>query len=171
MATTVFTRYASVAIPAQGLLLKQGASSDYADLCGVNDTPIAVSSHACAANYAQTCVALDAKIFTLTASGPISFGDDVACAANGKVATAIPSGAKIGRAVSEASEDGDEIAVAVAPSASAVYTSSGVECLISAAAPTADPGVASGTSAFCIHYDTAFRGFYFWNGTSWEQMV
>jgi len=170
MATTVFTRYATQEIAGANLLLKADGT-DYVDLCDATSTPIGVSTHSCDANYVQTVRALSPAIVTLTASGPISFGDDVACAANGKVATAIPSGAKIGRAVSEASEDGDEIAVAVAPSASAVYTSSGVECLISAAAPTADPGVASGTSAFCIHYDTAFRGFYFWNGTSWEQMV
>ena len=170
MATTVFTRYATVEIPAENLLLKAGTSATYCDLCGVGDTPIGVSSHACDANYTQTVIALDAKIMTLTASDAIAFGADVGCADAGRVC-AWASGLKLGKAVSAALGPGDEIEVALAPSASAVYPSSGVECLISAAAPTADPGVASGTSAFCIHYDTAFRGFHFWNGTAWEQMV
>jgi hypothetical protein len=167
--TTVFTRLATQEIAGANLLLKADGT-DYADLCGVGDTPIGVSTHSCDANYVQTVRALAPGIVSLTASGPISFGDDVACAASGKVAV-WSSGLKLGRAVSSADADGASIEVAVALSASAVNPSSGVECLISAAAPTADPGVASGTSAFCIHYDTAFRGFYFWNGTAWEQMV
>lgn len=169
--TTCFVRYASVEIPAKHLLLKQGASSDYVGLCGVNDTPIAVSSHACAANYAQTCVALDPAIHTLIASAAIPFGSDCGLAANGKVAV-WASGLKVGRAVSAADADGASISVAVAPSApSGGAGGDAASVTIVTAAPTADPGVAPGTSAFCIHYDTAFRGFYFWNGTAWEQMV
>jgi len=167
--TTVFTRLATQEIAGANLLLKADGT-DYADVCGVGDTPIGVSTHSCDANYVQTVRALSPAIVTLTASDAIAFGADVGLAANGKVAT-WTSGLKLGRAVSSADADGASIEVAVALSASAVNPSSGVECLISAAAPTADPGVASGTSAFCIHYDTAFRGFYFWNGTSWEQMV
>jgi len=113
--TVVFTRLASQQIAGANLLLKADGN-DYADLCGVGDTPIGVSSHAADANYTETVIALDAKIMTLTASDAIAFGADVGLAANGKVC-AWTSGAKIGRAVSEASEDGDEIEVAVAPSA------------------------------------------------------
>ena len=168
--TTCFVRYATQEIAAENLLLKEGASSDYVDLCGPGDRPIAVSSHACAPNYSETCIALDAKIFTLTASGPISFGDDVACAASGKVAP-WTSGSRIGRAVSEASEDGDEIEVALAASSESSVSPSGVEVSISTTAPTVPPGVPSGTSAFAFHYTTAFQGLYFWNGSAWEQLV
>ncbi len=170
MTTFVFTRLATREIASPNLLLKADGT-DFADLCGVGDNPIGVSTHSCGVNHVQTVRALDAKIFTLTASGPISFGADVGLAVGGKVAV-WSSGAKLGRAVSEASEDGDAISVAVAPSApSGGAGGDAASVTVVAAAPTADPGVASGTSAFCIHYDTAFRGFYFWNGTSWEQMV
>ena len=170
MATTVFTRYATVEIPAENLLLKAGTSATYCDLCGVGDTPIGVSSHACDANYTQTVIALDAKIMTLTASDAIAFGADVGLAVGGKVST-LTSGAKIGRAVSEASEDGDEIEVALAESSESSVSPSGVEVAILDHPPTVAPGVPGGTSAFALHYTESFQGLYFWNGTAWEQLV
>ena len=170
MATTVFTRYAAQEIAAENLLLKAGTSATYCDLCGVGDTPIGVSSHAADANYTETVIALDAKIMTLTASDAIAFGADVGLAANGKVAT-WTSGARIGRAVSEASEDGDEIEVALAVSSEYSVSPSGVEVAISTTVPTIPPGVPSGTSAFALHYTTSFQGLYFWNGSAWEQLV
>ena len=43
--------------------------------------------------------------------------------------------------------------------------------LLLATAPTADPGVPSGTGALAIVYNAQFLGLYFWNGTSWEQLI
>ncbi len=167
--TKVFTRLSTQEIPAANLLLKADGPA-YADLCGVGETPIGVSTHSCAANYVQTVRALDPSIVTLTASAAISFGDDVGLAANGKVAP-WTSGAKIGRAVSSADADGDEIEVALAVSSEYSVSPSGVEVAISTTAPTVPPGVPSGTSAFALHYTTSFQGLYFWNGSAWEQLV
>jgi len=172
MATTVFTRYATQEIAGANLLLKADGT-DYVDLCDATSTPIGVSTHSCDANYVQTVRALSPAIVTLTASGAIAFGADVGLAANGKVAT-WTSGAKIGRAVSEASEDGDEITVALSASAVSSESSvspSGVEVAISSSVPTVPPGVPSGTSAFALHYTTSFQGLYFWNGAAWEQLT
>ena len=168
--TTVFTRYSAQAISGSALLLKAGATSDYCDLCDATSTPIGISTHACDANYVQTVRALDPSIVALTASAAISFGDDVGLAANGKVAT-WTSGAKIGRAVSAADADGDEIKVALAESSVSSVSPSGVEVAILDHPPTVAPGVPSGTSAFALHYTTSFQGLYFWNGTAWEQLV
>ncbi len=167
--TKVFTRLSTQEIPAANLLLKADGPA-YADLCGVGETPIGVSTHSCAANYVQTVRALSPAIVTLTASGAIAFGADVGMDAGGKVAP-WTSGSRIGRAVSEASEDGDEIEVALAASSESSVSPSGVEVAISTTAPTVPPGVPSGTSAFALHYTTSFQGLYFWNGASWEQLT
>jgi len=167
--TTVFTRLATQEIAGANLLLKADGT-DYADVCGVGDTPIGVSTHSCDANYVQTVRALSPAIVTLTASDAIAFGADVGLAANGKVAT-WTSGARIGRAVSSASADGDEIEVALAESSESSVSPSGVEVAILDHPPTVAPGVPSGTSAFALHYTTSFQGLYFWNGTAWEQLT
>ena len=167
--TVVFTRLASQQIAGANLLLKADGN-DYADLCNVNDTPIGVSTHSCDANYVQTVRALSPAIVTLTASGAIAFGADVGLAANGKVC-AWTSGLKLGKAVSSADADGDEIEVALAVSSEYSVSPSGVEVAISTTVPTIPPGVPSGKSAFALHYTTSFQGLYFWNGSAWEQLV
>jgi len=99
----------------------------------------------------------------------IEFGDNVGVAAGG-LAQTHSTGLMVGKAIS-AAETGETLSMSYSSAPSGGSGGDAASVTIVTAAPTADPGVASGTSAFCIYYDTAFRGFYFWNGTAWEQMV
>jgi len=96
----------------------------------------------------------------------IQFGDAVAVAAGGFAQT-YSTGSAIGTAISDANT-GETLSISYGSS----VTVSGTPVInIVSDAPTDDPGVDAGKSAFALHYTTAFQGLYFWNGSAWEQLV
>ena len=96
----------------------------------------------------------------------IQFGDAVAVAAGGFAQT-YSTGSAIGTAISDANT-GETLSISYGSS----VTGSGTPVInIVSDAPTDDPGVDAGKSAFAFHYTTAFQGLYFWNGSAWEQLV
>lgn len=96
----------------------------------------------------------------------IQFGDSVGVAAGG-LAQTHSTGLLVGTAISDANT-GETLTLSFS---SALTGGGGPVINIVATAPTADPGVASGTSAYAFHYTTSFHGLYFWNGTAWEQLI
>lgn len=99
----------------------------------------------------------------------IEFGDNVGVAAGG-LAQTHSTGLIVGEAIS-AANTGETLSLSYSSAPSAPSGVAAATVTVVTAAPTADPGVAPGTSALCLYYDTAFRGFYFWNGTAWEQLI
>lgn len=96
----------------------------------------------------------------------IEHGDSVGVAAGG-LAQTHSTGLLVGTAIGTA-DTGQTLTLSYS---SGLMGGGGPVINVTATAPTADPGVASGTSAFAFHYTTSFHGLYFWNGTTWEQLV
>mgnify|MGYP000922322792 CR=1 FL=1 len=96
----------------------------------------------------------------------IQFGDSVGVAAGG-LAQTHSTGLLVGTAISDANT-GETLTLSFS---SALTGGGGPVINIVATVPTADPGVASGTSAYAFHYTTSLHGLYFWNGTGWERLI